>query len=332
MLRMLRSRSTPVLVTAENFIRAESDMYFGHVVKEGGFGRFAHKREPIAIDKQTVIRPNRDTLYSSAIFDLDAAPVTVILPDTGKRFCSMMIIDEDHYVRLVTYAPGPCTLSRESIGTRYVLVAIRTLLDPSNPADLKKAHAVQNSFQVCQRHSGKFEVPNWDSASQKTVRNALLVLGSTLRDFRKMFGNKDQVDPVRRLIGTAMGWGGNPDKDAIYLNVTPTMNDGITIYRLTVKDVPVDGFWSISVYNSRGYFEPNSFHAYTVNNLTAKKSEDGSIVVQFGGCTRKTTNCLPIMNGWNYMVRLYRPQAEVLNGTWSFPEAQASGVELVEAA
>jgi hypothetical protein len=30
------------------------------------------------------------------------------------------------------------------------------------------------------------------------------------------------------------------------------------------------------------------------------------------------------MPGWNYTVRLYRPRAEILNGTWKFPEAQAA--------
>jgi len=28
------------------------------------------------------------------------------------------------------------------------------------------------------------------------------------------------------------------------------------------------------------------------------------------------------MKGWNYTLRLYRPRAEILNGTWKFPEAQ----------
>jgi hypothetical protein len=61
-----------VPVTADNFIRAESDLYFGNLVKEGSIGKFTHRREPAPIDNQTVIRLNRDTLYSSAVFDLDA--------------------------------------------------------------------------------------------------------------------------------------------------------------------------------------------------------------------------------------------------------------------
>jgi hypothetical protein len=89
-----------------------------------------------------------------------------------------------------------------------------------------------------------------------------------------------------------------------------------------VKDVPVDGFWSISLYNAEGYFQANKYDAYSLNNITAKKAEDGSVDVQFGGCDGKIANCLPIMKGWNYMVRLYRPRAEILDGKWSFPQAQ----------
>ena len=62
-------------------------------------------------------------------------------------------------------------------------------------------------------------------------------------------------------------------------------------------------------------------NAYTLNNVTAKKGDDGSVTVQFGGCDGTTPNCLPIMPGWNYMVRLYRPRAEVLTAKWQFPEA-----------
>ena len=88
-----------------------------------------------------------------------------------------------------------------------------------------------------------------------------------------------------------------------------------------MKDVPVDAFWSISVYNAKGYFEPNAQNAYTLNNITAAKGADSSIAIQFGGCDGKMANCLPIMPGWNYVVRLYRPHTEILNGQWVFPEA-----------
>ena len=150
--RARRSRGAPaeetVPVTAENFIRAESDLYFGNVVKDGGFGKFHHIRELTPIDHQLVIRQNRDTLYSAGVFDLDAGPVTITLPDAGERFMSMQVIDEDHY-----YAGGPLRggqlharrAKRSARATSSS--AIRTLLDPTDPADLAKVHALQDAVE-----------------------------------------------------------------------------------------------------------------------------------------------------------------------------------------
>ena len=319
---------SPVPVTIDNFPRAESDLYFGNGVKDaGGIGKLFHHREPMAMDKQGVIRSNRDTLYSMAVVDLDAGPVTVTLPDAGKRFRSLMVVNEDHYiVGDIAYRAGKYSYDRNKVGTRYGLIGIRTLVDPSDPKDVEKVHAVQDAVTISQKAPGTFEIPKWDPVSQKKVRDALLVLSSTTAGFKNAFGAKGQVDPVRHLIATAAGWGGNPDKDATYLSVTPEKNDGSTVYKLTVpSNVPVDGFWSISLYNAEGYFEKNPYDAYALNNLTATKSADGSVAVQFGGCDGKIPNCLPIMKGWNYTVRLYRPRPEILNGKWKFPEPKPVG-------
>jgi hypothetical protein len=316
--------SESVPVTFENFKRAESDLYFGNAVKEaGGTGRFFHHRQPMPIDHQTVIRANRDTLYSAVVIDLDAGPVSITLPDAGRRYRSMQVIDEDHYVvGDIVYDAGTCTYDRQRVGTRYVLLALRTLIDPGDPEDIRQAHALQAATQLSQTAFGKFEIPPWSTDDQKKVREALLVLASGMPDFKGAFGTKDGVDPVRHLIGTAAGWGGNPASAAIYLNETPARNDGKTVHKLSVKDVPVDGFWSISVYDAEGYFQKNDLNAYSINNMTAKKSADGCIEVQFGGCEAEATNCLPIVPGWNYTVRLYRPRRALIDDTWKFPKAR----------
>ena len=59
--------------------------------------------------------------------------------------------------------------------------------------------------------------------------------------------------------------------------------------------------------------------------MTAKANADGSFTIQFGGCEDGVVNCLPISEGWNYIARLYRPRAEILDGSWQFPEAQPVG-------
>jgi hypothetical protein len=310
-----------VPVTVDNFVRAESDLYMGNLARDaGGTGKFLHHREVSDIANQAVIRLNRDTLYSAIVLDLDAGPATITLPDAGDRFMSMQLINEDQYTVAVNYGAGSYPLSREAVGTRYLVAAIRTLVDPNDPDDVKAVHALQDAIAVDQPGGpGRFEVPDWDPASQKTVRDALIVLAATIPDMRGAFGAEGQVDPVRRLLGAAAAWGGNPDKDAIYLNVTPAKNDGTTVHRLVVPaDVPVDGFWSVSRYNKDGYYQPNDLNAYTFNSLTAAKGADGAATIQFGGCDGKVPNCLPVEAGWNYMVRLYRPHAGYSTGRGAF--------------
>jgi hypothetical protein len=79
-----------VPVTADNFNRAETDMYFGKRVKGGRIGNLSHSRELYLTDSP-VVRPNRDTLYSGAVLDFDAGPVAITLPDADNRFMSMQV-------------------------------------------------------------------------------------------------------------------------------------------------------------------------------------------------------------------------------------------------
>ncbi|WP_429226452.1 DUF1254 domain-containing protein [Inquilinus ginsengisoli] len=317
------AQTAAVPVSVETYSRAQTDVNFAGVVKAGGFGRFKHGRELAPPVQLGIVRPNRDTLYSFAILDLDAGPATVTLPDPGKRFMGMQVVNEDQYTRATFYDAGRHTLTREAVGTRYAIVVVRFLVDFANRADVAQVHALQDKVTLGQDRPGSFEIPDWDQARLRTIQAALQQLGTTVSDTRRMFGaGPDAVDPVRHLIGSAMLWGGYPEADALYLPTTPARNDGTTIHRLTVGDVPVDGFWSLTVYNSAGYLQANPENVYSVNSLTAKKGPDGAVTIQFGGCDGTVANCLPITAGWNYTVRLFRPRAEIRDGSWAFPPAQ----------
>src|SRR5258708_22921352 len=106
-------------VTVDNYIRAQTDVYFAGVVKNGGFGKFRHGRELAPPVQQGIVRPNRDTLYSFVIVDLDAGPVTISLPDAGKRFMAMQVANEDQYTRATYYGAGRHTLTGERISSSY---------------------------------------------------------------------------------------------------------------------------------------------------------------------------------------------------------------------
>ena len=124
---------------------------------------------------------------------------------------------------------------------------------------------------------------------------------------------------MRHLIGTAAGWGGLPTSEAAYVGVDP--GDAPGDYEVTLSDVPVDAFWSISVYNAKGFFEKNEHDLYTVNSVTATRGADGSVTVRFISGEPTAPNSIPVPVGWNYLVRLYRPRQAFFDGTWTLPAA-----------
>lgn len=308
-----------VLVNADNFVRAETHRMFGDIQRDaGGVGRFRHERVPAPIDGQTVIRLNRDTLYSFAIVDL-AEPVWLSLPECGGRYMSAMVVNEDHFINVILHSPVRHQLTRECCGSRYALVAVRTLVDPRDPRDVAAVGALQDRISLETNSSEAFTVPEYDTVTLDKTRAALLSLASGLTGFERAFGRPEEVDPIRHLIGTAAGWGGLPTSEAAYIGVDPGVAPGD--YALTFKDVPVDAFWSVSVYNADGFFEPNTHGLYSVNSVTGAPNADGSITVHFraGPGAADMPNCIITPPAWNYLIRLYRPRAEFFSGAWSVP-------------
>ena len=312
--------TTATPVTWDTYVRAQSDTMFKSYADDGAFGKFSHIRQPTPIDEQKVIRMNRDTLYSMGIFDL-TEPLTLTKPDTDGRYQSMMVLSQDEYIPMVGYKPGDYTLTKDKVGSRYALVILRTLVDATKPEDIKAVHEIQDKVITQQDSSGTFETPDWDQKELKKLTDALNVLADTMTDTSKGFGTEEAVDPIAHLLGAAFGWAGLPAKDATYLTVTPKQNDGTTPQVLTVKDVPVDSFWSVSIYNKDGYYEKNPSGTYVINDRNADTDPDGSITIHFGGDTSQP-NYLYITDGWNYTVRLYRPRKEILDGSWIFPQAK----------
>jgi hypothetical protein len=306
-----------VVVNVDNFDKAQTDHEFEGIVKiADGINKVHSNRTPTPVDKQNVIRMNRDTLYSLGVVNISKG-ATVTLPETGKRYMSLMVINNDGYVNEVFYGGGSYKLTMDKFQTPFVGVVIRTLANPEDAKDLATAHKLQDEIKIVAGSKEPFVSPDYDKASYEATLEAVLDLAKGLKRYTQTFGSKAEVNPVHFLIGTASAWGGLPDKDAQYINVQPNLPVGE--YELTVKDVPVKGFWSISLYNEQGYFQKNDLHAYSLNNLTAKPNSDGSYTVRFGGCTASTVNCLPIMEGWNYSVRMYEPSQQIIDGKWVFP-------------
>ena len=306
-------------VTLDNLVRAETD----HMIRENmrafdiGIGKLVHLRKPITPDNQPTIRMNQDTLYSGVLLDL-SEPVQITLPNIDGRYMSMLVISQDHYM-LSEATPGTYDLTEERVGTRFAFVAFRTFVDATDPDDIAATHAAQDAITITGGGSGPFEAPDWDLDQLAMARKALNDLATLGFDASRAYGTRDEVDPVDYLIGAISAWGGLPAKAASYLVDAVDENDGDTPHGVTLRDVPVDAFWSITVYNADGYLEANDLGVNSYNNVSAKPNEDGSYTLHFGGCEDDRLNCIPVTPGWNYAVRFYEPRAEILDGSWTLP-------------
>ncbi|HXC27913.1 MAG TPA: DUF1254 domain-containing protein, partial [Stellaceae bacterium] len=197
---------SPVIVTRDNFVRVQTDFYFAQTVRHGGFGKLVHARNMVPVDRQGVVRMNRDTLYSSGIFDPAAGPVTITLPDPGRRYMSLQVTSEDQYTPLVAYAPGRYTIDEAEAGTRYAMLLVRTLADPRSMDDMAAAHRLQDAIVAQQPRTGIFEVPDWDAASREAMRAEIVALARQQPvDSSRMFGTKGEVEPFAFMVGAAAG-------------------------------------------------------------------------------------------------------------------------------
>ena len=316
---LVDAREIPV--TIDNFIRAATDIEVAkYVALAGRVNRFFHFRAPTPVENQPTIRMNRDTLYSTVVVDISEG-ATLTLPDAGDRYMSAMVVNQDHFINAVFHGGGAYRLDMETFDTPYVIVFLRTLVDAADPADVAAVNALQDRMTLEAASAAPFIPPDYDEQSFEGLLRAVIEIGRYAPDSARVFGRRNQVEPVRHFLGTAVGWGGLPEAEAFYLNVEPGLPVGE--YRIEAPaDVPVGAFWSVSLYNAAGFFEPNALDAYVVNSVMGARNADGSMTVHLGSCEDGRVNCLPLMEGWNYTVRMYQPGSEILDGSWVFPGVQ----------
>ena len=309
--------TSSILVNIDNYIVAETSKHFANTVRFArGVNRFSHARQLIPIAKQSIERMNRDTIYRSAVVNISQG-ASVTVPDAGERYMSVVVIDENNYTTAIWHNSGTYPLSVAEHGSDFVAVLVRILVDPADPADIAIAHELQRGVGVEAIAGAEYQRPNFDHASHQVVHNLLKQLGEGMTDATACNGTRLEVSPIRHMVSAAFGWGGLPTKEVVYVN--DTTQRPLDHHQLTVKDVPVDGFWSISIYNQTGFFEQNAYESYSMNSIFAIPNVDGSYTLNFGSTPEVGQNFLYIMPGWSYVVRLYQPHAAVISGTWRFP-------------
>ena len=136
-----------------------------------------------------------------------------------------MVVNEDHYINRILHEPGVHDLTVDEFDTDYVLVAARILVT-HDPDDVAAVNLLQDGMRLEAGAARPFSSAEYDTTSFDGTRDALLALSRGIGRYDRTFGRKQDVDPVRHLVGTASGWGGLPEQEAFYLNVEPGTTRG----------------------------------------------------------------------------------------------------------
>ena len=312
----------PVTVlTDENFGLAESQMIFAKYVKDiaaktktNGVGVFMHNKKAANPKDKTVVRINFDTQYSIAILDL-TEEATLTMPETNGRYQSAWFITDEHYNPMAINKPGTYIIKQEDMGSRYIMLVIRTQVNMTDSEDLAKVSALQDQLKLSQKDKGSFIMTNnWDRPKVLEMRKKYQNIAREKKITSSvMFGKKGETTLENHNVGISTGWGGMTSKQAVYPNFQPKNSNPA---KLILKDVPVDAFWSITVYDKEGWVNGESFN---INSSFAKANEKGEYIIHFGG-DKSADNYLDTFEGWNFILRMYQPTEKYFDGSWKVPE------------
>ena len=316
------STSRPAQITTSNYAFAETEVILSEYVQKiskatcsGGVGVYRHLRTAMDPTDRTIVRPNFDTLYSFAVLDLKN-PATIVMPKTD-RLMILSIVSGEHYMPLVVSEPGSYSITEELVGTRYAFSIIRTQVNMNDASDIKKVASIQDKVKIIQSSKGEFvQTHQWDKEERLSMRSEYLKKQKNKKVTSKdMFGKKGEVSPENRNIGVAYGWGGLPEKAAVY-PVIPIPNSSSEMV-LTLKDVPIadNAFWSVTVYDKDGFVQGKNFN---INSSFAKAQSKNNYKLHFGTDSSKE-NFLEIYPDSNATLRIYSPQKPYFDGSWKVP-------------
>ncbi|WP_027801992.1 DUF1254 domain-containing protein [Paraburkholderia dilworthii] len=317
---MTKASGTGVDVTPETYIRAESDRQFGNIVAmAGGVNRFYHFRSLTPLDKQNVVRMNRDTLYSMAIVDTSKG-ATITVPELPKnRYASVYLVDNDHYCPGAIYTAGTHKLPQD---TKYLGIGVRIqVVNSKDPQEIDLINQLQDQFIIKADSADPLPPFKWNGDSLTALTEEYEKQAAQHGSYKGMMGSRGKADEATRHLAAAAAWGLFPEWDATYLNYSGNHNPNVC-HRATYQVPENKAFWSITVYGDDGYMKSEN---NIVNSSTAKINGDGTFTVHYGSkeACGDVANRLDVTEGWNFLMRIYRPGPSVLNGSYKLPAVVA---------
>lgn len=309
-----------IVVTPDNYVEAEVDLTFTNIVKEVGSNTFRHDRSLIPLDKQPAVTMNRDTVYSFGIFYVPKGTTITLPKSKDDRYQSAMILQADHYIDQVFYAPGTFGIDSQ---TEFAGIAIRTQVDATNPEDVKYVNSLQDQIVVKlpEGVTAKRYVPrDWDLASLERLRIKYQEKARALPNLNNTSGPHGAIEPELQRLGVSVALGLLPPQHAVYIYRDFGLK-GDQCYEATYAKPGFNdrGFFSLTMYGSDKYIHDERS---TLNNRTIKYNPDGTFTMHYGpksACGEVDNWLNTPADNWYLGMRVYRPVGAIVNGEYDMP-------------
>jgi hypothetical protein len=261
---------------------------------------------------------NRDTLYSMAVVDTSQGATITVPPLPQGRYASVYLVDNDHYCPEVIYESGTHDLPRD---TKYLGIGLRLqVFNPADPNEIALVNQLQDQFRLEAGSAEPLPAFPWDRASLQAFTSRYEQESTQFKSYKGQMGPRGTVDETTRHIAAAAAWGLFPEQHATYLNYNGG-HDWRVCHRATYAVPENQAFWSITVYGNDGFMKSEN---NIVNSSNVKLNADGTFTVCFGSreACADMPNRLDTTEGWNFLMRIYRPGPTVLDGSYTLPAVQ----------
>jgi hypothetical protein len=237
------------------------------------------------------------------------------MPD--GRYFSVLMLDNDHYTPGVIYTSGTHKLPQD---TKYLGLILRIhLVRPDDPVDVALVNKLQDQFIITAGSADPFPEPPFD---KKSLEEQTAKYNAEFAKYDKYpgewMGPRGVANDKTRHLACAGAWGLFPNKDAVYINYNGNLPaDNCHTATYTVPENK--GFWSITVYGVDGYMKSANS---VLNQFNTNFNADGTFTAHFGfkEACGDVPNRLDVTEGWNFLMRVYRPGPSVLDGSYKLPD------------
>ncbi|WP_395622565.1 DUF1214 domain-containing protein [Sphingomonas daechungensis] len=309
-----------ITVTSGNFVEADVDLTFAHIVNEVGTNNFRHDRTLIPLDKQPAVTMNRDTVYSFGAFYAPTGTTVTLPVSKDGRYQSAMIIQTDHYIDQVFYGPGTFEIVAK---TEFVGIAVRTQVDATDRDDVKYVNQLQDQIVVTWPDGvtpKEYKPRKWDMPSLLEVRTEYQKKAAALPNLNATSGARGTVDPELQKMGVSVALGLLPPEHAVYVYRDFGLK-GDRCYAATYAKPKFGegGFFSFTMYGSDKLIHNERS---TLNNRVIKDNPDGTFTIHYG----PKDVCGDVLNwletpgdNWYLGLRVYRPDQAIVAHGYDMP-------------